>query len=132
MKLKNKRFIIGATTTIVIFYLLWWVVQIRPWEKEISVTTSFEAFTGPYAGTDILQRRNKKVILSLAITPAPWPNEARIILQAAQSGKIVHVSIPSDGYILRFDISGVSQSGEMMIICDSEQQAKRIISALKI
>lgn len=112
--------------------LIFWALNYRPWEREVSISTTHESFTGPYVGTEILQRHRGKIVLVLALTPAPWPEEAAEISQAAKYGKIVHVAVPYNGSVLRFDIVGTTPSGEILINCESEQEAKQIIEALKL
>ncbi|MFB9241248.1 hypothetical protein IV454_30750 [Massilia antarctica] len=122
--------IYAALVSIIILSI--WVFKTSPWEREVSVTTSHETFTGPGPGIKILQIRDMRFVLLLGITPAPWPAEAHDIWQAARRGKVVHVAVPENGAVLRFDISGVTETGEMMIVCPSEVKAMHILQVLKI
>lgn len=131
MKLNTKTWLLSSIAILGVLLLIW-LIQYRPWEKEVSISTTKEAFTGPNVGTELLKKRDGKTILQIAITPAPWPKEAKTIWQAAEAGKIVHVLVLMEKSQLRFDITGISLSGHLQIECQSEQEARKIVEALEL
>jgi hypothetical protein len=130
LRLTQRRFVI--LVSFAISFLILWLSILKPWQSELSISTDFEAFVGPHPGTQTIQEKDGRVMLSLGITPAPWPKETGDIWAAAKLGKIVHVSIAEGRSILHFDISGVALTGEVLIYCESKQEAIRILNALKI
>lgn len=130
MKLKSKTLLASVIVLciLLVFTLSWY----KPWQSEVWISTDKEAFLGPHPGTDLVTKKDRKIILLLSITPAPWPKEAWDILHAAKLGKLVHVTVHKKDLALKFDIKGIAPTGEVLVQCSSEEEAKEIISALQI
>ncbi len=112
--------------------LAWWLFEYRPWEREIAVRTTAEAFVGPSPGEELISKQERHVELYLSITPAAWPEEARVMYSAARRGTIVHVTVPDGAKSLNFDVEGLSKTGKMRVNCKSIEEAQHILQVLQI
>jgi hypothetical protein len=99
---------------IFIFILLFLTLFYRkPGMGDVLIATSPDAFVSP-AVSNIQPKRQKNIVL-VGITPAPWPSEAREIFDAAQRGKLVHVTVSSKDVTVKFEVAGVSESGDLQV-----------------
>jgi hypothetical protein len=105
-----------------------WLMTWQPWQREVSISTTREAFVGPV----LIRAAQSGVVLSLQITPAPWPAEAFDIWKAANHGKLVHITVHHKDRTLAFDITGTSSQGELLVPCRSANEAWRIVDLLGI
>jgi hypothetical protein len=106
-----------------------WLAYMRPWEKEVWITTTPDSFVVNAAESDQLAIETTKI--SVGITPAPWPEEAQEIMRAARRGQIVHITLVSKSATDKFDIIGVSVSGNLIVDVKSMSNSKRVNALLR-
>ena len=125
----NQRYDWRIVTTLLVLTpvaggLLYW----KPWETEVWITTTPDAFVAPA----VIYRQPGESISTLAvgITPAPWPAEADKILRAAKRGRVVHVTLKSNNATDTFDVYGMSPDGNLLIDLRSMSNEKRVSDLL--
>jgi hypothetical protein len=106
-----------------------WLFYTKPWETEVWITTTPDAFVGPAIGPDLAEIVPGKI--GVGITPAPWPEEAREILRAAEHGRVVHVTLVTNDSTYKFDISGISPAGNLLVDIRSMSDAKLVTNLLR-
>lgn len=116
--------VIAASAMLALASLCWYL---RPWEREVWVTTTPEAFVTP-AITALLGARPGEMVVG--ITPAPWPKEAGNILRAARRGRIVHVTLISKNAVDRFDVIGVTPEENLVVDTKSMTDQTRVVHLL--
>jgi len=124
-----RRLGAGAVGVAVLALAAWLFVN-QPWQREVWVTTTMEAFSGPGPGEAFSSFRDGKVYLIVGLTPAPWPDEARTIWSAARRGKRVHITVLRQQGTLRFDADGTTSDGNLLVPCASAGEANRLAGAL--
>lgn len=93
-----------------------------PWEREITVITTADAFVGPTIG--LKPEVIEPGLIAFGITPAAWPAEARAISRAAERGTIVHVVVNAHNQNHTFDVVGVSPNGNLLAAVGSMSDAR--------
>jgi hypothetical protein len=123
-----RNFVWRIPAILILIAIVSGLCYLQPWEKEVWITTTPDAFVVPAIGRGQAEEMVDK--LGVGITPAPWPKEAGKILRAAKRGRIVHVTLVSKNATDRFDISGVSPAGNLLIDVKSMIDVKRVSSLL--
>ena len=124
-----RKYVWHALFLIAIVAASSWLVYMRPWEREVWITTTLDSFVVNASASEQLAFETNK--MSVGITPAPWPEEARAIMRAAKRGQIVHISLVSKNATDKFDINGVSAAGDLIIDVKSMSDSKRVIALLR-
>lgn len=128
----TTRRLAGVFAVVAGMVLIGWLFTGRPWQRELWVTTTMDAFVGARPGTAALGVSGGRIKLVVGITPAPWPEEAHAIAAAVRHGKRVHVTVRTNEEAIRFDTDGMTPDGELRIVCASAQEAKRLAQALRL
>jgi hypothetical protein len=121
----NTKFAVVAT---ILFASAAWLFLTKPWETEVWVSTSADAFVTPSLGMPYEKIDPQK--LAIGITPAPSPESAREIMRAAKQGKIVHVTIDINNEKLTFDIDGMSPNGNLLVNKATMSNLERVTEVL--
>jgi hypothetical protein len=115
--------VIAVSTMVALVSLCWYF---RPWEREVWVTTTPEAFVTP-AITSLPGARPG--VMVVGITPEPWPKEAGNILRAARRGRM-HVTLISKNAVDRFDVIGVTREENLVVDTKSMTDQNRVVHLL--
>lgn len=104
-------------------------LYVKPWEKEVWITTTPDAFVRPAIPLRAGERNDGRLVVS--ISPSIGPKSADEIYRAAKRGRIVHVTLVSKNSTDKFDITGISADGNLLIEVSSMSDVKRVTSLLK-
>jgi hypothetical protein len=131
---KKKALLVGFL--FVTLAILGGLIALDKAREEISVSISREAFLGPQPNTPLIQRRNNhsqnSFILSMTLTPAPWPKGAQVIWDGTSRGRVVHVTVIDVKGTPKFDVKRASSGGGLEVWFNSLTEAENMAKALGI
>lgn len=104
--------------------------------EEVSITISREAFMGPRPNTPLIQRRKhgsgNLFVLSMTLTPAPWPAGTREIWDGTSRGRAVHITVIDANGVPKFDVKRDSFNAGLEVFLDSKAEAEKLAKVLGI
>jgi hypothetical protein len=124
--LRSKLLFFAVLFLAISAIVLW---DLKPWIKEVWISTTPDAFVRPALPPDDGKRNNTHLVVS--ISPSPGPKEADEIYRSAKRGRIVHVTLVSKRNRDYFDITGVTPDGNLLVDVSSMSDVTRVTSLLK-
>ena len=123
---------IGALLAVVaICFMLMKRFVAAPSSERVVVQTTPDAFTMSVPNRNQPGTSESEGVLVLSITPAPWPPEAKRILDLAKDGRLVTVVFDSSkGERPSFDIVGVNEENGLIVRVASRDAAVKLLDAL--